>query len=209
MFIFLMTCPHFLFFPLPGDGCCGDLMQKVCRKEGNLAQTDFSFLNSWDRGAKKAETLHGALLLPPCPSGTDSRAGEVKRGLAVVSSLGGCFSQLISISFTQLFWTLQTQICLLPAVLCDPSCLALGTCSQPIHAPAGSLIVCLVHATVQAVLAAQASMRGGDADARRLCLLLCHTVTSRLGWKGSALHGMLQLSPAPVTRSSWARLDLC
>lgn len=61
MFILFMTCPHFIFFPLPGDG---DFMQKVCRKEGNLAQTDFSFLNGWDRGAKKAEMLHKAHFPP-------------------------------------------------------------------------------------------------------------------------------------------------
>lgn len=105
---------------------------------------------------------------------------------------------------SRLSWTLQTQICLLPPLLCCAvlSCSALGTCSQPVQAPTCSLIVCFIDVRVRAVLAAKLSHVKEMWMLGELCLLLCHTTAATLGWKRMALHGMLQLSPELVTHAA-------
>jgi len=105
---------------------------------------------------------------------------------------------------SRLSWTLQTQIRLLPPLLCCavPSRLALDMCSQPVHAPTCSLIICFMDVHVQAVLAAKASHVKEMQMFRELCLLLCPMIASTLGWKQMALHGMFQLSPELATHTA-------
>lgn len=130
MSILFMICPHLFCFPLPpavGDGCYGDVMQNLCIKERNPVESENSPRLTTGIGVQKKEKIHRAQV-PWVQTSEEERWSVVLQWSVLLWDVIPLGWSAASSPVSRLSRTLQTQICLLPPLLCCAvlSCSAFG-----------------------------------------------------------------------------------